>query len=119
MATTTNNPPVEFLNGDAEKGDLTPTASYPSSHSAQGDALVTEKSRGVRQMEALQSRLSTKYRILLYGSFALLAYVMSLGASPALDSLATVFGPGTDAALWRHRPIHKLVLPDRRHLRLV
>ncbi|GJN91562.1 hypothetical protein Rhopal_004585-T1 [Rhodotorula paludigena] len=41
-------------------------------------ALVTEKSRGVVQMEALQSRLSTKYRILLYGGFALLAYVMSL-----------------------------------------
>ncbi|BGP28642.1 hypothetical protein JCM10296v2_000378 [Rhodotorula toruloides] len=40
--------------------------------------LVAAKSRGVRQMEALSNRMSLKYRILLYGGFALLAYVMSL-----------------------------------------
>lgn len=71
--------PAQYADTDAEKGDLTPSSSYPSSLAHDSDALVTDKSRGVRQMEALQSRLSTKYRILLYGSFALLAYVMSLG----------------------------------------
>ena len=75
-----HSPPADYLAGDAEKGDLSPSTSTPSSiANAGGDALVTEKSRGVRQMEALQTRLSTKYRILLYGSFAVLAYVMSLG----------------------------------------
>ncbi|KWU46655.1 putative siderochrome-iron transporter [Rhodotorula sp. JG-1b] len=74
-----HSPPADYLAGDAEKGDLSPSTSAPSSiTNAGGDALVSEKSRGVRQMEALQTRLSTKYRILLYGSFAVLAYVMSL-----------------------------------------
>lgn len=31
-------------------------------------------------MDQLKDRLDTKYRVLLYGGFALLAYVMSLGA---------------------------------------
>lgn len=44
-------------------------------------AVVTAKSRGVQQMEAMHSRLSTKWRILLYSGFTLLAYVMSLSAS--------------------------------------
>ncbi|GAA5980726.1 hypothetical protein JCM10908_001752 [Rhodotorula pacifica] len=70
--------PGQYLADDPEKGDLTPSTSSPSSLSHESDGLITEKSRGVRQMEALQSRLSTKYRILLYGSFAILAYVMSL-----------------------------------------
>lgn len=79
-AAAPHSPPAEYLAGEAEKGELTPSTSTPSSLSHESDGLITEKSRGVRQMEALQSRLSTKYRILLYGSFAVLAYVMSLGA---------------------------------------
>lgn len=60
---------------------------YPMKHrlgdsESEGNGVVILKqSRGVTQMEALISRISTKYRILLYGGFALLAYVMSLGES--------------------------------------
>ena len=44
-----------------------------------GGVVVAETSRGVIQMNLLKDRLDTKYKILLYGGFALLAYVMSLG----------------------------------------
>merc|ERR1712093_767809 len=69
-----------------EKGDLS-SPPCPTSHLAGGahrahkgttDSLVADKSRGVIQMEQLNSRIGLKYRILLYGGFALLAYVMSL-----------------------------------------
>lgn len=43
--------------------------------------VVAARSRGVQQMIQLKDRLDTKYRVLLYGGFALLAYIMSLGAS--------------------------------------
>lgn len=73
---------------DREKGELSSDRS-PSTHSEPGlhdkhahindeGAIVVEKSRGVVGMENLYSRLTTKYRVLLYGGFALLAYVMSL-----------------------------------------
>jgi hypothetical protein len=42
-------------------------------------SVVPEKSRGVLKMESLSQRINTKYLAMLYGSFALLAYVMSLG----------------------------------------
>lgn len=128
-----HSPPADYLAGDAEKGDLSPSTSAPSSiTNAGGDALVTEKSRGVRQMEALQTRLSTKYRILLYGSFAVLAYVMSLGMSYALQALGklpsafSICAARPAACLFLVptlmfsvlpicRPIHQLFLPDGRH----
>ncbi|ORY92512.1 major facilitator superfamily domain-containing protein [Leucosporidium creatinivorum] len=68
-----------------EKGDL--SSASPSTHSSPFDhqavvddngVVILEKSRGVVQMETLTERLNTKYRIALYGGFALLAYVMSL-----------------------------------------
>ncbi|KDE07037.1 hypothetical protein MVLG_02615 [Microbotryum lychnidis-dioicae p1A1 Lamole] len=40
--------------------------------------IVPSISRGVRKMQALQRRLNFKYLSLLYGGFALLAFVMSL-----------------------------------------
>lgn len=62
-----------------------PVSSRPTLHGekqAAGDdktfvdetgSVVLEESRGVAQMAALHSRLSVKYRILLYGGFAILA----------------------------------------------
>ncbi|KAJ9099689.1 hypothetical protein QFC20_005621 [Naganishia adeliensis] len=40
--------------------------------------VITSKSKGVIGMELLASRLNTKYLILLYGGFILLAYTLSL-----------------------------------------
>lgn len=74
-----------------EKADL--SSASPSTHSGAFDNMavvddngvtIVEKSRGVVQMETLNERLNTKYRIALYGGFALLAYVMSLGESLSL-----------------------------------
>ncbi|KAK4056011.1 hypothetical protein OIO90_003006 [Microbotryomycetes sp. JL221] len=68
----------------SEKGDLTSSSRSSSTGvhvpttAAPGGAIVADKSRGVLQMEQLNDRMSLKYRILLYGGFALLAYVMSL-----------------------------------------
>ena len=36
-------------------------------------SVVVPESRGVTEMAALHARLSTKYRVLLYGGFAILA----------------------------------------------
>ena len=41
--------------------------------------IVTSKSKGVIGMELLMGRLNTKYFVLLYGGFILLAYTLSLG----------------------------------------
>lgn len=69
-----------------EKADL--SSASPSTHSGAFDnkvmvddngVTIVEKSRGVVQMETLNERLTTRYRIILYSAFALLAYVMSLG----------------------------------------
>jgi hypothetical protein len=45
------------------------------------DVLVERKSKGVVEMEALAEKINTKYLILLYGGFAILAYVLSLSKS--------------------------------------
>jgi SIT family siderophore-iron:H+ symporter-like MFS transporter len=45
------------------------------------DVLVERKSKGVVEMEALAEKINTKYLILLYGGFAILAYVLSLSGS--------------------------------------
>ncbi|GAA6061341.1 hypothetical protein JCM10212_004822 [Sporobolomyces blumeae] len=58
---------------DMEKGGLDSEDS-----SREPSLLVVPKSRGVVQMETLNRRMDTKYRVLLYGGFTLLAYVMSL-----------------------------------------
>jgi SIT family siderophore-iron:H+ symporter-like MFS transporter len=42
------------------------------------DIIVERKSKGVVEMEALAEKINTKYLILLYGGFAVLAYVLSL-----------------------------------------
>lgn len=52
-------------------------AAVPNAVVDDNGVVVLAKSRGVRDMELLNSRLNLKYRILLYGGFALLAYTMS------------------------------------------
>jgi SIT family siderophore-iron:H+ symporter-like MFS transporter len=42
------------------------------------DVVIERKSKGVVEMEALAEKINTKYLILLYGGFAILAYVLSL-----------------------------------------
>ena len=46
------------------------------------DLLVERKSKGVVEMEALAEKINTKYLVLLYGGFAILAYVLSLSEYP-------------------------------------
>jgi hypothetical protein len=53
--------------------DAQPTATIPDG------PIITSKSKGVIGMELLASRLNTKYFVLLYGGFVLLAYTLSLG----------------------------------------
>lgn len=53
--------------------DSRPTAGKPDG------PIITSKSKGVIGMELLASRLNTKYFVLLYGGFVLLAYTLSLG----------------------------------------
>lgn len=48
------------------------------------DVLVERKSKGVVEMEALAEKINTKYLILLYGGFAILAYVLSLSKSTGI-----------------------------------
>jgi len=47
-------------------------------NSPEPSVVVEPVSKGVRQMEQLNKRMSTKYRICLYTAFTVLAYVMSL-----------------------------------------
>ncbi|GAA6039855.1 hypothetical protein JCM8097_006764 [Rhodosporidiobolus ruineniae] len=78
MATTTDSPrTLDLEKASSHTGSGTHDGANSTTDKGQPNAYV-EKSRGVRQMEALSERLNTKYRILLYGSFAVLAYVMSL-----------------------------------------
>lgn len=42
---------------------------------------IEPRSKGVIEMEALRERINVKYLCLLYGTFALLAYVLSLSKS--------------------------------------
>jgi SIT family siderophore-iron:H+ symporter-like MFS transporter len=51
------------------------------------DVLVERKSKGVVEMEALAEKINTKYLILLYGGFAILAYVLSLSESTRISDM--------------------------------
>lgn len=59
----------------------------PSLHDSNDDTAIEDgqsqveiepRSKGVIEMEALRERINVKYLCLLYGTFALLAYVLSL-----------------------------------------
>jgi len=75
--------------------EATVAASYADDchHAPDRSSLVEPQSRGVRQMEYLNTRINLKYRICLYTGFTLLAYVLSLGSSgisgPARSTLMT------------------------------
>lgn len=85
MATHSSSPPTTKSIADLESnGEYESSSTHGST--VKHDSLIPDQSRGTLQMERLKDRLSTKYRILLYGSFALLAYVMSLSASPSSPS---------------------------------
>ena len=60
------------------KADLD-TSRHATATATATSTVVAQVSRGVQQMELLRSRLDIKYRVLLYGAFALLACVMTLG----------------------------------------
>lgn len=45
-------------------------------------AVIERKSKGVVEMESLKERVNVKFLCILYGFFALLAYVLSLSESP-------------------------------------
>jgi hypothetical protein len=64
---------------DAADADHLPTLRAESTMGKPDGPIITSKSKGVIGMELLVSRLSTKYYILLYGGFILLAYTLSLG----------------------------------------
>lgn len=49
--------------------------------SSTSETVIEEKSKGVVEMEYLAERINVKYLCLLYGGFALLAYVLSLSKS--------------------------------------
>lgn len=49
--------------------------------SSAGDTLIEEKSKGVVEMEYLAARINTKYLVLLYGGFMVLAYTLALSTS--------------------------------------
>ncbi|GAA5899277.1 uncharacterized protein JCM6883_005166 [Sporobolomyces salmoneus] len=70
MATSSDRTTLSSQN-DIEKhheDELTPEPSV----------IVEEKSKGVVQIERFRERIDTKYRIALYGSFTILAYILSL-----------------------------------------
>jgi SIT family siderophore-iron:H+ symporter-like MFS transporter len=60
------------------------------------DIIIERKSKGVVEMEALAEKINTKYLILLYGGFAILAYVLSLSTSTSVS----------EATRADDRPIH-------------
>ncbi|GAA5961238.1 hypothetical protein JCM3765_002881 [Sporobolomyces pararoseus] len=68
MASSPNRSSISSHTDVEKHEDLSPEPSV----------LVEDKSRGVIQIERFRERIDTKYRIFLYGSFTLLAYVMSL-----------------------------------------
>lgn len=69
---------ISFDNNDGDHAADKDT----STEDGQSDVLVERKSKGVVEMEALAEKINTKYLILLYGGFAILAYVLSLSMSP-------------------------------------
>jgi hypothetical protein len=60
---------------------------------------IEPRSKGVIEMEALRERINVKYLCLLYGTFALLAYVLSLSKP---HTCPTVEGRKLKAV----RPVH-------------
>lgn len=81
----------------------------PSLHDSNNDTVVEDgqsqieiepRSKGVIEMEALRERINVKYLCLLYGTFALLAYVLSL-SEYQLSQCAPVIYP-----VLTYRPIH-------------
>ena len=78
----------ELKTGHASSRPGTPTEDQvPSLHESKDDTIVEDgqsqveiepRSKGVIEMEALRDRINVKYLCLLYGTFALLAYVLSL-----------------------------------------
>jgi SIT family siderophore-iron:H+ symporter-like MFS transporter len=81
--------------------------------------LIPEKSRGALQMERLQDRLDTKYRTLLYGSFAILAFILSMVSSVVLSLFSHPHLPGSSFSPTLAESVHLLVLSDRRHFLLL
>ncbi|KAI9635925.1 major facilitator superfamily domain-containing protein [Dioszegia hungarica] len=57
--------------------------------SSAGDTLIEEKSKGVVEMEYLAARINTKYLVLLYGGFMVLAYTLALNQSTSGRFLET------------------------------
>lgn len=70
MATSPQRTSSSSRTDDMEKND--------DFNSPEPSVVVEPVSKGVRQMEQLNKRMSTKYRICLYTAFTVLAYVMSL-----------------------------------------
>ncbi|GAA5834491.1 hypothetical protein JCM9279_004331 [Rhodotorula babjevae] len=79
--------PSEVDHEKADSSSTSPSSTAAPEYEVGHGAVVTAKSRGVQQMEAMHSRLSTKWRILLYSGFTLLAYVMSLNQYTASSYL--------------------------------
>jgi len=75
--TTPGEKTISFDNNDGDHA----TDKDTSTEDGQSDVLVERKSKGVVEMEALAEKINTKYLILLYGGFAILAYVLSLSMS--------------------------------------
>ncbi|GAA5890438.1 hypothetical protein JCM6882_002921 [Rhodosporidiobolus microsporus] len=62
---------------------------------ASSEVVALDRSRGAKQAARLTARMTPKYRILLYGSFTLLAYVLSLDAYTSrsyLSAAVSAFG---------------------------
>lgn len=86
---STNVP--ELKSGDTASSPVTPMDDkVPSLHDSSNGTSVEDgqsqieiepRSKGVIEMEALRERINVKYLCLLYGTFALLAYVLSLSES--------------------------------------
>jgi hypothetical protein len=62
----------------ADDNDHDNSSLEDGSAASSAGVVIDEKSKGVVEMEQLAERLSLKYYVLLYGSFALLAYCLSL-----------------------------------------
>lgn len=73
-----------------------------------GGGYIENKSKGVVEMESLKERVNLKFLIILYGSFALLAYVLSLSESHRR--------PDARHALICLRPSHRCDVLDRGRL---
>lgn len=91
--------PSELKTAEASR-PTTPSSEdkVPSLNNTDNDTIVEDgksqveiepRSKGVIEMEALRERINVKYLVLLYGTFALLAYVLSLSTSCQLFQIAS------------------------------